>query len=100
MSQVTVTDFIAVVFDFDDTLMPDSTTKFLESHSIDTTKFWSEATQLLEVGYDQLSAYLKLILDQVGLDKQFGELTNARLSAFGATLDDKFYPGLPHFLAT
>jgi hypothetical protein len=99
MSQVTVTDFIALVFDFDDTLMPDATTNFLESHSIDSTKFWSKATDLLKQGYDQPSAYIKLILDLVGSGKTLGKLTNASLVKFGSTLDGAFYPGLPRFFS-
>jgi hypothetical protein len=97
MSQVTVMDFIALVFDFDDTLMPDSTTKFLESRSIDPKKFWSEATDLLKQGYDQPSAYLKLMLDQVGKGKKLAQLKNSDLAKFGATLEGQFYSGLPRF---
>ena len=33
---------IAVVFDFDDTLVPDSTTALLESRGVDAAQFWSE----------------------------------------------------------
>lgn len=97
MSQVTVTDFIAVVFDFDDTLMPDSTTKFLQSRGIDTEKFWQDAGQLIKNGYDQPSAYIRLMLEEVGPDKKLGPITNADLRAFGATLEHDFYPGLPEF---
>jgi phosphoserine phosphatase len=85
---------IAIVFDFDDTLTDDSTTKLLESHGIDTTHFWGERMKALTVdGWDPPLAYLKLILDEVGEGKPLGNLTNADLRAFGATLD--FYPGIP-----
>lgn len=97
MSQVTVTEIIAVVFDFDDTLMPDSTSKLLRHYSIDPQAFWPEATGLLKQGYDQPIAYLNLILDNVGQGKPFGTLTNRDLGKFGATLEDDFYPGLPEF---
>jgi haloacid dehalogenase-like hydrolase len=97
MSQITVTDIIAVVFDFDDTLVPDSTSKLLRAHSIKPEEFWPQANDLLKKGYDQPCAYLKLLLDLVGEGKPFGKLTNKALEAFGATLDDDFFPGLPDF---
>jgi phosphoserine phosphatase len=97
MSQVTITDFIAVVFDFDDTLVPDSTTKLLRAYSIKPEEFWPAARDLLKNGYDQPCAYLKLILDRVGDGKPFGKLTNKALEDFGATLDGDFYQGLPGF---
>lgn len=87
---------IAVIFDFDDTLVPDSTTKLLRDHGIDTDKFWTvEAQGLISQGYDQPMAYLKLILDLVGPGKPLGALTEKQLEGFGATLDGDFFPGLP-----
>ncbi len=85
---------IAVVFDFDDTLTDDSTTKLLESRGIDTAKFWKkEAAALLADGWDPTLAYLKLILDRVGPSKSFKRLTNSQLREFGSTL--KIYKGVP-----
>jgi hypothetical protein len=97
MSDITVKDIIAVVFDFDDTLMPDSTSKLLHSYGIKPEHFWPQAKSLIEDGYDQPSAYLKLILDSVGDGKPLGKLTNRVLSEFGATLDGYYYKGLPAF---
>lgn len=97
MSQVTVTDIIAVVFDFDDTLVPDSTSKLLRSYSINPEHFWPKARDLIKQGYDQPCAYLKLILDNVGEGKPLGLLTNSKLRDFGATLDADFHQGLPDF---
>jgi hypothetical protein len=98
MSQITVTDIIALVFDFDDTLVPDSTTKLLRSRGIDTKEFWQvHAKKLIQEGYDPPSAYLKLLLDNVGEDKPLGALTNDDLRRFGETLDADYYPGLPQF---
>jgi hypothetical protein len=97
MSQITETDLVAVVFDFDDTLMSDSTTKFLEAYGVDSKAFWSESRKLIAAGYDQPSAYIKLILDEVGEGKRFGDLTNDVLAEFGSSLDGAFYPGLPQF---
>src|SRR5262245_61073581 len=85
---------IAVVFDYDDTLTDDSTTKLLESVGIDTKDFWeNRMRQLTDTGWDAPLAYLKLILDNVGDGRPFGRLTNQRLREFGATLT--FYPGIP-----
>ena len=61
---------LAIVFDFDDTLVPDSTTKFLVAHGVDTSDFWgNHGKALIESGYDPALAYLKLFLDNVGGDK-------------------------------
>jgi hypothetical protein len=44
---------IAVVLDFDDTMMPDSTTALLQSQGINTEEFWRErAPGLVSKGYD------------------------------------------------
>lgn len=87
---------LAVVFDFDDTLLPDSTTKLLTSRGIDTDEFWTKhVRRRLEQGFDPTLAYLGLILDYVGSDQPLGCLSNRDLRDFGATLDDDFFPGLP-----
>jgi haloacid dehalogenase-like hydrolase len=85
---------IAVIFDFDDTLTDDSTTKLLESKGIDPREFWQEKMpRLVSDGWDGPLAYLKLLLDNVGHDKRLGNLTNAALREFGKSLS--FYPGIP-----
>ncbi len=33
---------IAVIFDYDDTIVPDSTTELLEKFNVDVVKFWQE----------------------------------------------------------
>lgn len=86
---------LAVIFDFDDTLLPDSTTRLLESHGADPGKFWGEARLLVESGFDQTLAYLKLLLDNIGEGRPIGALTNAGLREFGTKLDAEWYEGLP-----
>lgn len=87
---------IAVVFDFDDTLVPDSTTSLLASRGIDAEKFWKNLVPpLVSDGYDAPLAYLRLILDLVGRDMPLGMLRNQDLREFGASLDDRYFPGLP-----
>jgi hypothetical protein len=50
-------DTIAVVFDFDDTLAPDTTSSFLESLGVDVKEFWSRRVQgRIEAGWDPVPA--------------------------------------------
>lgn len=87
-------DTVAVIFDFDETLMPDSTSALLAKYGIDVEEFWTEkAKHLIDQGYDQAHAYLRLILENVGPDKPLGNLKNADLSSFGSQLDC-YYPGV------
>lgn len=87
---------LAVIFDFDDTLVPDSTTALLAEHSVDTKAFWgTHVKSLVEEGYDPAMAWLKLLLDQVGAGKPLGQLTKKDLGSFGAGLDSRFYSGIP-----
>lgn len=96
MSQVT--DIIALIFDFDDTLVPDSTTKLLVQSGINADEFWGKgAKNLIQQGYDPPTAYLRLLLDNVGEGKPLGKLTNEKLRQFGSTLDTEFHTGLPQF---
>ena len=98
MVEVITTDIIALVFDFDETLAPDSTSKFLQAYGIDTASFWQkEVKALVESGFDQPTAYLNRILSEVGPKGRLGQLTNAKLREFGSSLDKDFYPGLPDF---
>ncbi|MGI9193646.1 MAG: HAD family hydrolase [Actinomycetota bacterium] len=89
---------IAVIFDFDDTLAPDSTTKLLRSHGMDADKFWKKDVKtLVQNGYDPALAWLRLLLENVGDDLPLGKLTNPELKEFGASLDADFFDGLPEF---
>ncbi len=88
-------DVIALVFDFDDTLLPDSTTLLLESRGIDSEKFWKvDAKALLDQGYDPTIAYLNLILENIGPGRPLGNLTAGDLREFGSTLEQKLFPGV------
>ena len=88
---------IALVFDFDDILAPDSTTQFLEHNGIDAEEFWLEEFQdKVRKGYDPTVAYLTLLLEKVGSDKPLGEIGTDDLEAFGTSLDENemLYPGV------
>lgn len=54
---------IAVIFDFDDTLAPDSTTGVLKRHGADISAFWSETQELIRDGWDAVPAYLYKMLE-------------------------------------
>lgn len=87
-------NIIAVIFDFDDTLTDDSTTRLLQKFGIDPAEFWQKkVNRLLEDGWDPSLAYLTLLLQHVGRGKPIDQLSNIDLRQFGSTL--KFYPGLP-----
>ena len=68
-------NIIAVVFDFDDTLAPDSTSSFLNNLGVDVPKFWQDEVQpLIDSGWDPVPAYLYKMLkfssDQTPITKE------------------------------
>jgi hypothetical protein len=89
---------IACVFDFDETLAPDSTTKFLRERGVDPESFWTRARQMVEAGWDPTLAWLNLFLDNCGEGQPLGPVSNADLTAFGASLMDDLFPGVPDLL--
>ncbi len=98
MADIINREIVALIFDLDDTLVPDSTTKFLHDHGIETSDFWqNQVNPMVQQGYDPPAAWLNLLLKNVGKGKPLGELTNAALREFGRSLDSTFYPGLPDF---
>lgn len=92
---------IACVFDFDETLGPDSTSRLLESAGVDTHKFWTEDVKaLIDAGYDPALAWLRLLVELCGEGRPLGLLNNHGLSEFGReTLDASLFPGVLELLA-
>lgn len=87
---------IGVVFDFDDTLAPDSTTHLLQEYDIDADEFWNDQfRRRVQTGYDPTVAYLTLLLDYVGEDKPLGELTPEKLEQCAESLEKELYDGVP-----
>jgi hypothetical protein len=95
---------IAVIWDFDQTLIPGYQQEPLfQAYDVDAKVFWDEVNGLedhyksrgLVVSKDTL--YLNHILTYVKEGKLNG-LTNAKLRELGGKL--KFYPGMPDFLRT
>lgn len=91
-----MTTNVGLIFDFDDTLAPDSTTRLLEQHGIDPDEFWfTEFQSRVREGYDPTVAYLSLLLDKAGDDQPLGQLTIDDLEVFGGNLTETLYPGIP-----
>lgn len=92
-------EVIAVVFDFDDTLAPDTTTMLLREHGIDTDHFWKEDVRVLvDQGYDQAVAWLTLVSEYARDGGPLEGLSNEVLAGFGRRVDETFYPGLAAML--
>ncbi|MFX1537350.1 MAG: HAD family hydrolase [Promethearchaeota archaeon] len=86
---------IAVIFDYDDTFVPDTTSLLLEHYGLNTEEFWEvEFKNLVERGYCPTHAYLKLLLDKIKEGESLRGLTNRKLREFGAIAAKKQYKGL------
>ena len=104
-SQIFPQTVIAVVWDFDKTLIPGYMQEPLfEHYGVDENAFWGEVSALPDKyrrgGVDLISTeilYLNHILDYVA-DGRFSGLTNAKLKKLGAQL--AFYPGIPDIFTT
>ena len=83
---------IAIVYDYDQTLSPSymQDEVVFPKFGIDGSKFWQRCTELVrENGYDNELAYMKVLLDTLGMDRP----TNTSLKELGKELN--FYKGLP-----
>lgn len=88
-------DVIAIVFDFDDTLAPDSTTRYLQEAGLkDTKTFWKTDVQnLLDAGWDPIPAYLYQMIEISKSQKIKHPITKQSLQKFGKKLS--FHQGVP-----
>lgn len=83
---------IAIVYDYDQTLSPSymQDEVVFPAFGIKAENFWQRCSELVqENGYDSELAYMKVLLDQLGMDRP----THAELKKLGAKLN--FYKGLP-----
>jgi hypothetical protein len=77
---------IAVVFDFDDTLAPDSTTGYLSKSGIaDTPAFWNEITVMFKDDWDPVPAYLYKMIE-ASRTGRIPPITKESLSKWGKEL--------------
>ena len=83
---------IAIVYDYDQTLSPSymQDEVVFPTFGIDGARFWQRCTELVrDNGYDNELAYMKVLLDTLGMDRP----TNEELRSLGKKLN--FYNGLP-----
>ncbi|MGH8659134.1 MAG: HAD family hydrolase [Gammaproteobacteria bacterium] len=77
-------DSIAVIFDFDDTLAPDSTSSFLHSLGVDVKWFWGDGVHaLIEQGWDPVPAYLYRMLELSNGCGDASPITQEKLARWG-----------------
>jgi phosphoserine phosphatase len=81
---------IALVFDFDDTLAPDSTSKVLEAAGIDPQKFWHRHRDLMSKGWDQVPGYMHMMIEES--QNSGGSITRGLIQAVGHDL--QFFRGV------
>jgi hypothetical protein len=83
---------LAIVYDYDQTLSPSymQDEVVFPAFGINKDSFWRRCSELVaNDGYDNELAYMKVLLDQLGMDRP----TNADLKSLGRKLN--FYNGLP-----
>ncbi len=88
---------IALVFDFDDTLGPDSTSSFLSSIGVDTHRFWASHAEYLKEGWDPIPAYLQMMIAESEKRPKARRITQRKLNNFGSRLESQ--PGLKMFFS-
>jgi len=81
---------IALVFDFDDTLAPDSTSKVLEAVGIEPQPFWRDHVELMAQGWDQVPAWMYMMLERSRAAGQ--PITRDLINRVGRELP--LYPGV------
>lgn len=86
-------EIIALIFDFDDTLAPDSTSRFLESMGIDVPHFWRDTVDtLIDEGWDPVPAMMYRLIEISRYRETSKPLTRDSFSEAGKKL--KFFPGV------
>lgn len=79
-------EIIALIFDFDDTLAPDSTSGFLAQCGINVPQFWQdEVHPLLKDNWDPVPAYLFKMIEK-SCAGEIPTVTKERLSKWGRDL--------------
>ncbi len=83
---------IALIFDFDETLVEESTSALINSLGVDVDWFWSENTQaLLNKDWDPVPAYMYKLIE-LSMSKEPAQITKQSLIEHGKNL--KFKPGV------
>lgn len=87
-------NIIALIFDCDDTLCPDTISLLLKQYRVPHKNFWEGVTELVREGWDPPLAYMRRIIDLVK-EGEMPDLTNTKLAEIGAMIE--FFPGIPEF---
>jgi phosphoserine phosphatase len=82
---------IALAFDFDDTLAPDSTSKVLDAIGIEPHAFWANHRELMAAGWDQVPAWMHMMLAESRA--RDGAITRELIQRVGREL--QLFPGAP-----
>lgn len=61
---------VALVFDLDDTLAPDTTTQLLRQLGVDPSEFWARVVDRVHRGWDRVPAYMWELQSSVGVTRQ------------------------------
>ena len=87
---------LALVFDFDDTLVPDSTSGLLDFVGVDKAQFWESSSKRVDDGFSMDLAYLGHMIQ---LERQLGRsiFTQKAMTEWGAQLP--LFQGLPSFFS-
>lgn len=90
-----MTTNIGVVFDFDDTLAPDSMSAFLESIGVDPDgDFWPKRVQArVKKGWDPIPAQFHALVEESRARPPRERITRERLARFGRSLE--LFEGVP-----
>jgi hypothetical protein len=81
-----------LVFDFDDTLAPDTTSSYLESLGVDVKDFWTKGVQgRIDDGWDPVPAYLYEMIQISKSGDPHKLTTREKLLRFGREV--RFYNG-------
>ncbi|MBW7997026.1 MAG: haloacid dehalogenase-like hydrolase [Candidatus Glassbacteria bacterium] len=85
-------EIIGIVFDFDDTLAPDTTSAFLAHWGVDPDEFWTGSVNpLLAEGWDPIPAYLYRMIELSRRRPPGERITDQKLREFGRKV--RFQPG-------
>jgi phosphoserine phosphatase len=84
---------VAVVFDFDDTLAPESTSQLLEALGLDVPAFWRDDVEpLVGQGWDPVQAYLHSMLEASRAGRLSEPLSRESIERVGR--EAVLYPGV------
>jgi len=86
---------IGIIFDFDETLGPDTISFFLEGQGIDVEKFWHEVNDMVKDAWDPPLAYMDIMLRF----SKSGKLDISKKALANAGKKLSLFPGLPEALS-